>query len=136
MAIKIRGLDKIIAKSTRLNDFQRWASDPMEETSKLLQKRAKIYPSPLSNQKYRRTFKLRDSMKALPITTISNGVRGGVTSIGAVNRGRRYEKWVKVFRFQARIHHNRWGTEVSDWQETGRQRRMIWNRAIRDEIKR
>ena len=112
-SITITGDKRLLAKLRSLNEFQRWARQPMEESIDALHQRVKTYPPPKPT--YQRTYTLQTSI-AKEITPQPNGLQGRVFSTGANQGYGPYEHFVKVREFQAEVHQGWWPTTEDDLQ--------------------
>jgi hypothetical protein len=116
--IKVRGIDALAKTFSDLNDFDEWATPPMERATEALYNRVRTYPTQTATKTgYVRTFTLQRSID-WSVESSSNGVTGRVFSTGA-NQGKGYyEGFVKVEGqgkgFQADIHKGTWNTDVQD----------------------
>ena len=104
--------DKTLSKTLHdLQDFQRWATPPMEEGIDTLHQRVQKYPPPKPT--YIRTHTLQRSIARM-VERSQSGIIGRVYSTGA-NQGRGfYEHFVKVRETQAYMHVGWWPTTEDD----------------------
>ena len=110
-SITITGDDELLAILKSLNEFQRWARQPLEESIDALFGRVKTYPPPKPT--YQRTYTLQTSI-AKEIIAQPNGLQGRVFSTGANQGHGQYEQYVKVREFQAEVHQGWWPTTEDD----------------------
>ena len=111
--MKINGLEQLKGKLDRIEDFQRWANEPMVESIDALHERVQEYPPERPNSTYIRTRTLWASIKK-EVKRAVNGIIGRVFSTGANQGWGDYEHYVKVEESQAQIHQGFWPTTNDD----------------------
>ena len=112
--IRIEGDKQLLDTFADINDFDDWATPPMERATEQLYKRVRTYPAQTATKTgYVRTFTLQRSID-WSVESTRNGVIGQVFSWGANQGYGDYEHRVKVAGFQADIHKGTWDTDKQD----------------------
>jgi len=113
MGVKITGIQEVI-NTMQIIARADWLEKPMNETVEYGKKLLKEYPPPPTGSRYIRTYTYRDSIYGALTRRGAGGITGRVYSVGAVQRGRQYEQYVKVRENQAQIHQGRWTVYEDD----------------------
>lgn len=100
--IQIEGTAALRRILERLEVLPDGLEPAVDEANQLLLEELRDYPPKLPNQRYVRTFRLRDSWQ--PSRIMREGTLGRVWGDIA------YNQWVMDERFQAAIHQGRWQT--------------------------
>lgn len=118
------GLIRILSE---MDDPTQWLKEPTGEALELLYEQATTYPPERPGQRYRRTFKLRNSWKREQV--LSGSVLGKVSSQGVA-----YSRYVMDAERQAWMHQGRWKTVQDISAEQEEPVRRIYQRYAAQEL--
>lgn len=103
------------AKERQMEQMPDQIAPVVERYMKKLHKAARVYPPPIPNGKYIRTYKLRRSWRVGKVSMSDNEISGSVYSDGSARNkyGEDYAPRVMDAAHQATIHQGRWHTTKS-----------------------
>ncbi len=131
MPITQKGDVEISRRLGNIDNFQKWAKEPVTKSVDVVHKQAETYAPPVPGSRYIRTGELGDSMETA-VRASHNGVMGVVFSSGARSpHGGFYEKYVKVAGSQMPFHAlNGWKTDEQDLAAKQKDIDGFWDDAV------
>lgn len=131
MPITQRGFQQVSRKLKTLDNFQKWATKPVEDSVEVMYEQATTYAPDFAGNTYTRTGRLKRSMTKL-VRATGNSIVGTVYGAGARSKlGKDYTALVKVEGKQARVHERHgWQTDADDLKKSEGKIDSIFKKAV------
>ncbi len=127
VGISIKGLQKMLEITGRIEDLEDELRKPTDKVLSLLLTRVRTYPPPPPGSKYIRTFRFKNSWRKKVI--LGGGILGLVESLEP-----RYNVLVMSAKEQAMIHTGRWETDEEIARGFDNEAEAVLNEHISKEV--